>query len=65
MAFGLQIKVPYIPWLDPFFRMAILELTPESEYFIYIDPNDILLLDLERNLSQLEKNMPEFTLELT
>jgi len=35
------------------FRMAILELTPEDEYYIYMDPNDTRLLNLGQDLSSL------------
>lgn len=38
-------------------RMAILELAPIADYFIYVDPNDVALLDLSNNLSKLGESM--------
>lgn len=39
------------------FRMSILELTPEDEYFIYVDPNDITLSCLKEDLMNLPSRM--------
>lgn len=38
-------------------RMAILEQTPATDYFIYVDPNDVTLVDLKRNLHALRLHM--------
>lgn len=38
-------------------RMSILELTSDSEYFIYADPNDISFLNLKEQLGLLDEFM--------
>ncbi len=40
-------------------RMAILALTPNDEYFIYIDPNDVELTDLKNNIGAMYEKMKE------
>lgn len=36
-------------------RMSILELSPDDQYYIYMDGNDLKLLDLDRDLKKLEQ----------
>lgn len=38
-------------------RMAILEQAPATDYFIYVDPNDVTLVDLKRHLRGLPSHM--------
>src|SRR3990167_11497586 len=38
-------------------RMCILELTPSSKYFIYIDPNDVKLIDLKNKIASMHNMM--------
>ncbi len=38
-------------------RMSILEQTPDQQYFIYHDPNDITFLNLKKSLKDLDKMM--------
>jgi len=38
-------------------RMAILDLTEDDKYFIYVDPNDVKLIDLSEKLPSLDYHM--------
>lgn len=38
-------------------RMCILELTPSDKYFIYIDPNDVKLIDLKNKIASMHHMM--------
>jgi len=38
-------------------RMAILDFTANDKYFIYIDPNDVELINLKANLNDLDLSM--------
>lgn len=51
---GLQGDKAAFALASDILRMAILELTPEDQYFIYFDPNDVVFANLNDSLKELD-----------
>jgi hypothetical protein len=59
---GLQGDLTAFAMASDIFRMAILELTPAEDCFIYADPNDTVFFNLNRDLQDLREKLEDTVL---